>query len=554
MNSFCPWESAQYLVYSSNVPDLLYYSHLPAIIAALIIGLLVYSSNRKSLIGKVLLSLFITFSIWTIIDIILWATNDPGIVLFFWSLQIMTEIAIFLFALYLVKVYVGEEKLSNKVILFLTILLMPVLVIIPTQYNISGVTLADCFAVESELIIYLSYIIEIFFSLWIIKLLYKYNRIGNSKSKEIKYFTIGISLFLVAFSFGNIIGSFTDNWLIAQYGLFGMPVFVSLLTYIIVKYQTFNIKLLATRALVWGLAILIGSQFLFTTIIINYVLIGITLLLFIILGNFLIKSVKREVEQREKLEVLRYKLEESNIKLEEANDKLKDLDKLKTEFLSLASHQLRSPLTAMKGYSSMIIEGDFGEINPKAKEAVERIFQSTMNLTKIVEDFLNVSKIESGGMKYEMTPFSLAEIARDMSKDLSITAGQKGLKLNFESDTDEQCTVNGDREKIRQVVLNFIDNSIKYTKEGSVNVSVRKVADKVVFAVKDTGMGMTPEIKATLFQKFARGDGARMNTGGSGLGLYLAKEIIEAHKGTVGVESEGMGKGSTFHFELDVTK
>jgi signal transduction histidine kinase len=202
----------------------------------------------------------------------------------------------------------------------------------------------------------------------------------------------------------------------------------------------------------------------------------------------------------------------------------------------------------------MVLEGDFGELNDKAKEAIERVFQSTMNLTKVVEDLLNVSKIEQGGMKFVMEDFSLVEIARDMSKDLSISAEKKGLKLTFEGDKDEDCMVNGDKEKLRQVVLNLIDNSIKYTKEGSVNVSVKRVSDKVVFSVKDTGMGMTPEIKATLFQKFSRGEGSRMNTGGSGLGLYLAKEIMEAHKGTIDVDSEGMGKGSNFHFELNAIK
>jgi signal transduction histidine kinase len=243
-----------------------------------------------------------------------------------------------------------------------------------------------------------------------------------------------------------------------------------------------------------------------------------------------------------------------NEELGTANEKLKGLDKLKTEFLSLASHQLRSPLTAIKGYASMVLEGDFGEINPKAKDAVDRIFQSSQNLAKIVEDLLNVSKIEQGGMKFEMENFNLTEIAGDMAKDLSITAEKRGLKMNFESDTAEQCMVNGDKEKIRQVVLNLIDNSIKYTKEGTIDVSVRRTGDKVVFSVKDTGMGMTPEIKASLFQKFARGDGARMNTSGSGLGLYLAKEIVEAHKGRVWVESEGPGKGSTFAMELDAIR
>ncbi len=241
-----------------------------------------------------------------------------------------------------------------------------------------------------------------------------------------------------------------------------------------------------------------------------------------------------------------------NEELSIANDKLKDLDKLKTEFLSLASHQLRSPLTAIKGYASMVLDGDYGEINPKAKEAIERVFQSSQNLTKVVEDLLNVSKIEQGGMKYEMAPFDLAIVAGDTTKDLSITAEKKGLKMMFETDGLKDYMVNGDKEKIRQVVLNLIDNSIKYTKEGSIIVSVRNKDSKVIFAVKDTGMGMTPEIKATLFQKFARGEGARMNTTGSGLGLYLVKEIVEAHKGRTWVESEGIGKGSIFSMELDL--
>jgi signal transduction histidine kinase len=226
---------------------------------------------------------------------------------------------------------------------------------------------------------------------------------------------------------------------------------------------------------------------------------------------------------------------------------------LKTEFLSLATHQIRSPLTAIKGYASMVVEGDFGKIDPKAKEAVDRILQSSNNLAIVIEDFLNVSKIESGGMKYEKVNFDLGEIAGGMAKDLSIMAGKKGLVLDYEQDEGNH-TVNGDKEKLRQVVLNLIDNSIKYTKEGKIHVSVKSSGDKVVFAVQDTGMGMTPEIKATLFQKFARGEGGKVNTTGSGLGLYLAKEIAVAHGGRVWVESPGPNKGSTFSMELDILK
>ncbi len=240
--------------------------------------------------------------------------------------------------------------------------------------------------------------------------------------------------------------------------------------------------------------------------------------------------------------------------LQDANVQLKSLDKLKTEFLSLASHQLRSPLTAIIGYSSMLLDGDFGEITvEKQKEALDRVFTSSRHLATVVDDFLNVAKIEQGGMKYAMAPFDFEKATRDLESDMALMAKKKGLELTFETDNKAPYTVNGDMEKLRQVILNLTDNSIKYTKEGSIKVLLTKdeINKRIRLSITDTGMGMTPEIKATLFKKFARGEGAKMNTGGSGLGLYLAKEIIEAHKGIVDVTSPGPGQGSTFFIELD---
>ncbi len=238
--------------------------------------------------------------------------------------------------------------------------------------------------------------------------------------------------------------------------------------------------------------------------------------------------------------------------LQEANEKLKSLDKLKTEFLSLASHQLRSPLTAIKGYTSMLLEGSFGEVGEKQKEAIDRVFQSSNHLTKVVEDLLNVSKIEAGGMKYEMTPFDIEKAAKDLSTDLSITASKKGLTLNFVTDSKAPYTVNGDMEKIRQVILNVIDNAIKYTQKGGITVNLTKdtLKNLIRVAVTDTGMGISPEEKEKLFQKFSRGEGGKTNTGGSGLGLYLAKQIAEAHGGHISIDSPGVGLGSTFSIDF----
>ncbi len=549
--NLCQWDTAQLLIFSDNVfGTLIYYSHFFALILSLIVGIFVFTSNRESLTSQILLFMTVIFSLWVFFDLVLWATDNSSFTMFFWSLEILIEPMIYGASVYFLYVFINKNDIKTLTKILLILPILPIIILLPTKLTLLGFDLTNCDrnAVEGFLSTYYTYFIEILYVSWIFVLsIVKYIKAVPEQKRQIFFITLGIILFLLSFSFGNIIGSFTDDWVVGQLGLFGMPIFAGFLAYMIVRFKTFNIKLLGAQALVFALGFLVLAVAFIRNIENVKLVIAFTLLFVLLLGRALIKSVRKEVMQREQLQIL-------SEQLFDANEKLKGLDKLKTEFLSLASHQLRSPLTAMKGYSSMLMEGDFGEINPKAKEAVERIFQSTMNLTKIVEDFLNVSKIEAGGMKYEMGTFSLSEIARDMSKDLSITAGQKGLKLNFESDSDTDCTVNGDREKVRQVVLNFIDNSIKYTKEGTVNVSVKKVSGKVIFSVKDTGMGMTPEIKATLFQKFARGDGARMNTGGSGLGLYLAKEIIEAHKGTVDVESDGPGKGSNFHFELDTIK
>jgi signal transduction histidine kinase len=326
------------------------------------------------------------------------------------------------------------------------------------------------------------------------------------------------------------------------------------MSFLIVKYKTFNIKLFATEALVWGLTLLIGSQFFFIKTPVNYVLNSITFIGVIIFGRFLVKSVKKEIDQRERLENLRLRLEKSNLDLEIANDKLKDLDKLKTEFVSLASHQLRSPLTAIKGYLSMIVEGDYGDINPEAKEAISKVSQSSNNLTLVVEDLLNVSKIESGGMKYEIVKFDFGEIVISTVGDLSITAEKKGLKLVHEIKEGEKYFVDGDKDKLRQVLVNLIDNSIKYTAKGQIVVNLENKDGKIILSIKDTGAGVEEKMKKTIFEKFSRGDGSKLNASGSGLGLYLVKELVEAHHGRVWVESEGLGKGATFLVELDEAK
>lgn len=254
------------------------------------------------------------------------------------------------------------------------------------------------------------------------------------------------------------------------------------------------------------------------------------------------------VKLNKKLADLTRELEKTNLNLADANEKLKSLDKLKTEFLSLASHQLRSPLTAIKGYASMLSEGSFGLLAQKQDEAVKRIYASAQGLVNVVEDLLNVSKIEQGGMKYEFMPTDLRQLVLDLVGEMKIPAENKHLEFKANIPEYDNFMVNADPTKLKQVFLNLVDNSIKYTQSGFVRVSLSRDEKNstVKFSVTDSGVGISPETKAKLFEKFSRGEGGKLNTGGSGLGLYLAREIARAHKGDIVIESDGLGKGSRF--------
>jgi signal transduction histidine kinase len=188
-------------------------------------------------------------------------------------------------------------------------------------------------------------------------------------------------------------------------------------------------------------------------------------------------------------------------------------------------------------------------MNPKQQEIVRHIYASAQGLASVVEDFLNVTKIEQGGMKYVFEPIDISQIVTDLASDMRIVAEDK--KLTLTASVDENVSgnfVQGDAVKLKQVFLNIIDNSVKYTQEGFVTISLTKNSDEktITFAVTDSGIGISDDAKQKLFTKFGRGEGASLNAGGSGLGLYLAQEIVKAHNGEIRVDSEGVGKGSRF--------
>lgn len=246
-------------------------------------------------------------------------------------------------------------------------------------------------------------------------------------------------------------------------------------------------------------------------------------------------------------------LKNKNEELKDANEHLKQLDQAKSEFLSIASHQLRTPLTGIKGYLSMMLDGDFGKFSSKQNTILKDVFLASDRMTKLVNVFLNVSRIESGRLKLDLQEVEISDIIKKSIEDLKSNAELKGIKLSFEDlrKKQDKIKIKLDADKIKDAFLNLIDNSIKYTTKGTVNVELNCDDKNILIKIRDTGIGLSEEEIDRLFAKFSRGnDSAKINTDGSGLGLYIARKMIEIHGGKIWAESEGPGKGSVFQFTI----
>jgi len=185
--------------------------------------------------------------------------------------------------------------------------------------------------------------------------------------------------------------------------------------------------------------------------------------------------------------------------------------------------------------------------------ANNKILQSTSDLVILVGDYLDVSRIEQGRMQYNFERFDLAEEVRTVINELIPTIEKAHLSMAFDIDKDANYTVDADKGKIKQVIGNIIDNSIKYTPHGGIHVWLtRKANSKILITISDTGVGIKSEVLPILFNKFSRApDASKTNIIGTGLGLYIAKKMIEVHKGRIWVESAGDNKGSSFFIELE---
>jgi len=512
-------------------------------IVALLLGIFVLLNNRKALVNWALFFVTLMFAVWTYFDLILWASPTPQDVMFFWSAIIPVEMLIYAGSLYLVYLFTnGQKDISLTKKILIAIPFIPLILLLHTSYTVTGLS-PDCDegAIEGPVIQYM-YLFEFVYIIWTALLATRGVMLlkNITERKQMLFVGIGVVLLLLVFSLGNITLVFSLDPAWEQYKLFGMPIFVAFIAYSIVKFRTFNAKVMAAQALVVALAIAVLSLLFLQTIPNIRIIAGITFIFVCVLGYLLIRSVKREVQQREHIEVLAKELAETN-------------DRQET-LIHFIGHEVKGFLTKDAGVFASLSEGDFGQLSEQMKPFIEEALVESRRGADSVGNILKASNLKKGTVTYTKEPFDFKQLAAEAVEKAKRVAEEKGLALTFTAADGASYQMTGDKAQLNDHVLrNLIDNAVNYTPSGSIAVSLKRDGTKIVFAVKDSGIGITEEDKKRLFTEGGHGeDSQTVNVHSTGYGLYIAKQIAIAHGGAIRAESEGADKGSTFIVEFPV--
>lgn len=489
--------------------------------------------------------------LWTLSMLMFRITNEPVSYMLWLRLSYVAAgfigITFFTFCIFFIK---GKLPSILWILMIITVIVMSIVLLQP-WFLIHSIVLNSWgkSTIEEPLhhIIFSFYFIIFFFGALAI-IANQYRKETGLEKTRLGYIVWGV---LLAGSLGTLFNlilpsPWFNEWRFTWLGPVFTLIFVLFVALAITRYHLLNIRLIAVELFTVVILAIVGVQIFLSQNSAEFLLRTAIFLLLLLFGALLIRSALNEVRRREQLQEL-------TRELREANKKLKKLDEAKSEFISIASHQLRTPLSIIKGYISMIMEGDYGRVDKKLADPMSKIYISNERLIHLVDSLLDISRIESGKMQYEFAPVQLEEIVEGIVDDLKMRTDDKGLYLKFIRPEKPLPRVRADGSKIHEITMNLIDNAIKYTERGGIVVSLESADNKITLCVADTGVGVTPEETKIIFQKFSRGDGgALVHAGGAGLGLFIAKKVITDHGGKIWLESHGRGKGSKFCFSLPI--
>jgi signal transduction histidine kinase len=402
---------------------------------------------------------------------------------------------------------------------------------------IAGSTARPVFGVAGRWAFYGFVIVLTLLINWI--LMREYVGFPKERRAKLQYFLIGLLLFAGLNIVFNVVLPLAFN-VYAYYavGNYSVGFLLGFTAYAIVKRKLFGVQAVLAAVFVATVGVLQAIDLLVFT---NHASIrafkAAVLVLILCFGYVLVRSVQREIHQRERLQ--------------EIAEELRHADEAKTEFISIVSHQLRTPLNAIKGYLSLFLEGIYGQLDAEKRQPMERLYRSSERLIHLVNDLLGISRIQMGKIALDMGDVDLCEVVKSVVDEFGLVAAEKGIGLHASCPPGGVPILAGDKQKIRDSVLNIVDNAIRYTQKGSVDVSLRRETNDLIVRVKDTGPGLDADEVRTLFESFQRGRVGRKHWAeGSGLGLYIAKEFITLHNGAIWAESPGKGLGTSFFIRI----
>lgn len=517
-----------------------------------ILAIIILSRGVRDKINVFFGLISFTTAIWSIAILGFYLIELSGIYSSIWI--IITHSAAALIALFFLFFTLNFPISISKNRLVHFLILVPPFIIFYLLFftkQIIGNVFNYKYDINSGYLFYIIYII-FYFSSAFFALFLQFKKANDSVHKaQIKYVFVGALLSSVSASVTDLIFPFIN---IFNYTWLG-PVFtiflVIAIAYAILRHHLFDIRVVATEIFIFIIWTTLSVKTVLSTSLQDLIINCVILLFLVIAGILLIRSVLKEVKQRELMEKMAEDIQKAYEVEKKAKEELQRLDEAKTQFTMATQHHLRTPLTSMRGYIDLIKGGTYGDIPPKLVEPIDKFEVSTKRLIKIVNEFLDISQFQLGKQVVSLKPNVKVEpIIKEIIEELKYEVDTKKLYLILEQ-PDKVHEIKADEEKLKVALFNLVDNAIKYTQKGGVRITITD-GDEVEIKIKDTGLGIAKEDISKLFGRtFERGKEAKkVFTTGRGIGLYITSEIIKAHNGKIWAESDGVGMGSTFHVEL----
>lgn len=517
-----------------------------------ILGFTIFFSDRKSITSRTFIAFSFFTILWSVANYLQYQTSQPEIGL--WIVRVITFVGCWHAFMFFQLCYVFPErsflfpKLYARVLIPL-VGLTSVLTLTPLVFERVDKSTAQGVVAAIQngpgISIFGLVVLSLIVSGVGVLVRKIFVRQGQER-KQIMLMGLGMVVTFSCIVFFNIIlpAVYNNANFLPFSAAFVFP-FIACTALAIYRYKLLNIKVLTTEIVAFLLSISTLFQVVFAATPAEYLFRISIFVLVLIFSILVVKNVMQEVHQREVIEVQERKLEDTNARLQE-------MDKQKNEFLSYASHQLRTPLTAIKWSAGGILDGMFGGLPIELKDPIQTIFDESSMMALFINDYLNVSRIEQGRMEYRFVPTNMVDLLRTTALQLEPGLRQKGLTLTLNIGVGT-VMVWADASKLTQVISNLIDNAMKYTPSGGITITLKNIPmeKKVRIEIKDTGIGMDSDTRDKVFEKFVRGENAKVvNGAGSGLGLFIVKTFVAAHKGSIRIESDGLGKGSSFVLEF----